>query len=137
MGRFEGLGKKLDKLAEQVGMAAQGGIEKTAEEAKQWGSCLDDLGDKIRKTAQDGLGKFTAGTRELGQIAKLRSEINQKKKEKEEKIRQVGQLTYELHIEEKVDNEELKKMIEEIADLEKNIYEKEQEIEDLKSHKGK
>ncbi len=134
MGGFEELGEKLDKLAEQVGIATQDGIEKTAEEAKQWGKYLDELGDRIRKTARDGLDKFAAGTRELGQVAKLRSEINQKRKEKEEKIKQVGQLAYELHIEEKVDNKESKKMVEEIADLEKDIYEKEKKIKDLKGN---
>ncbi len=134
MAGFEELGKKLDKLAEQVGIATQGGIEKTAEEAKQWGKHLDDLGDRIRKTARDGLDKFAAGTRELGQVAKLRSKINQKRKEKEEKIKQVGQLAYEFRIEEKVDNEEFKKMGEEIANLEEDIYKKEKEIKDIKGN---
>ncbi|MCD6317852.1 hypothetical protein J7M02_02150 [Candidatus Aerophobetes bacterium] len=137
MGGFEELGKKLDKLAEQVRITAQGGIEKTAEEAKQWGKHLDELGEKIKKTAQEGLDKFTVGTKELGQIAKLRSGINQKRKEKEEKIKKMGQLAYKLNLGEKVDDEEFKKITKEIADLEKDISDKEKEIENLRAHRGK
>ncbi len=137
MGGFEELGKKLDKLAEQARVATQDGIEKTAEEAKQWRKHLDGLGERIKKTAQEGLGKFTVGTKELGQIAKLRSGINQKKKEKEKKIKQMGQLACELHLEKKVDNKEFKEIAKEIANLKKDICEKEQEIENLKTGEGK
>lgn len=137
MGGFEELGKKLDKLAEQVRVVAQDGIEKTAGEAKQWGKRLDELGEKVRKTAQEGLDKFTVGTKELGQIAKLRSGINQKREEKEEKIKKMGQLAYELHLEEKVDNEEFKRIAKEITGLEKDISDKEKEVENLRARRGK
>ena len=47
---FKELGKKLDSLVEKIKSITQEGMEKTAEEAKDWRKKLDELGEKIKKT---------------------------------------------------------------------------------------
>jgi len=133
MGRFEELGKKLDKLAEQIKATTQTGIEKTATEAKEWRDYLDDLAEKIKKTSYEGLEKFAAETKELGRVAKLRSQIRDKKRELQDKFQRMGELSFKLKVYEKVEEEEFKKLGEEISNLEKEIKEKEKEIQKLKS----
>ncbi len=46
---FEELGKKLDKLTEEIKTVAQDGIERTAKEAKDWRKKLDGLGKIIER----------------------------------------------------------------------------------------
>ncbi|MBE0479307.1 hypothetical protein IBX65_09385 [Candidatus Aerophobetes bacterium] len=132
MSTFEELGKKLDKVAGQLKTVAQGGIEKTATETKEWGKYLDELADKIKKTAQDGVEKFATETKEFSQVTKLRSQIRDMKSELKEKFEHMGELSYQLKMYEQED-ENLKKIGEEILHLEGKIKEKEDEIEKLKS----
>jgi len=132
MGKFEEVGRRLDRLAEEIKNAAQTGIEKTTVETKEWKRYLDELADKIKKTAQEGLEKFAAETKELGQIAKLRSQIKEKRKLLQEKFERMGELAFELKIHEKVEEESLKRVAEEISLLQKEIQEKEKEVESLK-----
>ena len=72
---FEELGKKLDKLTEEIKTVAQDGIERTAKEAKDWRKKLDGLGKIIRKTTQEGVEWFINETTEFGEINKLRLQI--------------------------------------------------------------
>jgi len=51
----------------------------------------------------------------------------------EEKLKQMGELSYKLKVHEKIDEKELKRLAEEIFELEKQISEREKQIEKLKS----
>jgi len=132
MGTFEELGKRLDRLADQLKVATQSGIEKTASETKEWKKHLDELAERIKKTAQECFEKFASETKELGQVAKLRGQIRELRKELEEKYKTLGKTAVELRVYEGVE-EGLKKLAQEAIDLEKKIKDKEKEIEKLKA----
>ncbi len=135
MGGFEELGSKLDKLAEGIKTATQSGVEKTAREAKDWRGKLDELGDKIKKTTQEGMERFATETKEFGRITRLRSQIRQGKKETENMFKQIGEKTYELHLQKKIGHPELKKMGAKITRLKKDIKAKELQIQSLRGKK--
>jgi chromosome segregation ATPase len=135
MGGFEELGRRLDKLAEKIKTATQSGVEKTAGEAKDWRETLDELGEKIKKTTQEGIERFTAETKEFSQITRLRSQIRQGKKEIENVFRQIGEKTYELHLQKKIGHAELKKLGAGITRLKKDIEAKERQIQSLRGKK--
>ena len=122
MGGFEELGKKLDKLAEGIKATTQ---SKTEKAAKEWGKKLDELGEGIKKTVQEGLEKFVTETKGLGQTAKLRLQIREEKKDIEEIFRQIGEKAYELHLQRKIGNVELKKLGAKVTKLKKDIQVKE------------
>ncbi len=132
MGGFEELGKKLDKLAKKTRSRTQEGVEKTRAEAKNWGEKIDKLGEKIKKTTQEGIEKFALETKEIGQVAKLRSEVRQRKKEMESFLKELGEKTYQLHLEKKIGNVELKKLGSKITKLKKGIESKEKDIQRLR-----
>ena len=132
MGGFEELGKKLDKLAEKTRSRTQEGVEKTRAEAKNWGEKIDKLGEKIKKTTQEGIEKFALETKEIGQVAKLRSEVRQRKKEMESFLKELGEKTYQLHLEKRIGNVELKKLGSKITKLRKGIESKEKDIQRLR-----
>jgi len=135
MGGFEELGRRLDKLAEGIKTTTQSGVEKTAREAKDWREKLDDLGDRIKKTTQEGIERFTTETKEFGRITRLRSQIRQGKKETENMFKQIGEKTYELHLQKKIGHPELKKMGAKITRLKKDIKAKELQIQSLRGRK--
>jgi len=135
MGGFEELGRRLDKLAEGIKTATQSGVEKTAREAKDWREKLDELGDRIKKTSQEGIERFTTETKGFSQIARLRSQIRQGKKEIENMLKQIGEKTYELHLQKKIGHQELKKMGAKITRLKKDIKAKELQIQSLRGKK--
>jgi len=137
MGGFEELGKKLDKLAEGIKTTTQTRAEKTVKEAKEWGKKLDELGEGIKKTVQGGLGKFVTETKGLGQTAKLRFQIREGKKDIEEIFRQIGEKAYQLHLQKKIGNVELKKLGAKVTKLKKDIQAKEKQIRRLRSGQGK
>jgi len=132
MGGFEELGKKLDKLAEKTRSRTQKGVEKTRAEAKNWGEKLDKLGEKIKKTTQEGIEKFALETKEIGRVAKLKSEIRQRKKEMESFLKELGEKTYQLHLKKRIGNVELKKLGSKITKLKKDIESKEKDIQRLR-----
>jgi chromosome segregation ATPase len=135
MGGFEELGRRLDKLAEGIKAATQSGVEKTTGEAKDWREKLDELGDRIKKTTQEGIERFTTETKEFSQITRLRSQIRQGKKEIENMFRQMGEKTYELHLQKKIGHVELKKLGAEVTRLRKDIEAKERQIQSLRGKK--
>jgi len=135
MGGFEELGRRLDKLTEGIRTATQSGVEKTAREAKDWREKLDELGDRIKKTTQEGIERFTTETKEFGRITRLRSQIRQGKKETENMFKQIGEKTYELHLQKKIGHQELKKMGAKITRLKKDIKAKELQIQSLRGKK--
>lgn len=132
MGGFEELGKKLDKLAEKIKSRTQEGVEKTRGEAKNWREKLDELGEKIKKTTQEGIEKFALETKEIGRVTKLRSEVRQRKKEMESFLEELGRKTYQLHLEKRIGNVELKKLGSKITKLKKDIESKEKDIQRLR-----
>lgn len=135
VGGFEELGRRLDKLAERIRTTTQSGVEKTAREAKDWREKLDELGDKIKKTTQEGIERFATETKEFGQITRLRSQIRQEKKDIENVFRQIGEKTYELHLQKKIGNKELKHLGAGITRLRKDIEAKERQIQSLRGKK--
>lgn len=132
MGRFEKLGERLDRLAQELRTATHNGIERTTKETREWRKYLDDLAEKIRKTSQEGLERFTTETKEFGQITKLRSQARDRKREFQDKLQRMGEIAFRLKIYEKMEEEELKKLGEEISSLEREIKEKEGQIQKLK-----
>ena len=132
MGGFEELGKKLDKLAEKTRSRTQEGVEKTRAEAKNWGEKIDKLGEKIKKTTQEGIEKFALETKEIGRVAKLKSEIRQRKKEMESFLKELGEKTYQFHLKKRIGNVELKKLGSKITKLKKGIESKEKDIQRLR-----
>jgi len=135
MGGFEELGRRLDKLAEGIKTATQSGVEKTTREAKDWREKLDDLGDKVKKITQEGIERFAAETKGFSQIARLRSQMRQREKEIENMLKQIGEKTYELHLQKKIGHGELKKMGARITRLKKDIQAKELKIQSLRGKK--
>ncbi len=135
MGGFEELGRRLDKLAEGIKTATQSGVEKTAREAKDWREKLDDLGDKVKKITQEGIERFATETKGFSQIARFRSQIRQREKEIENMFEQMGEKTYELHLQKKIGHPELKKLGARITRLKKDIKAKELQIQSLKGKK--
>jgi len=132
MSGFEELGKKLDKLTEEIKIATQSGIEKTAKEAKDWRKNLDELGEKIRRITQEGIEWFATETKEFGQIARLKSQIKQKEKEINDLFKQMGEKTYELHLQKKIGNVQLKSLGAKVTKLRKDIEIKKKQIQSLK-----
>ncbi len=133
MGGFEELGKKLDKLARGIKADTQSKAERTVKEAKEWGKKLDELGEGVKKTVQEGLEKFVTQTKGLGQSTRLRLQIREGKKDIEEIIRQIGEKAYQLHLQKKIGNVELKKLGAKVTRLKKDIQAKEKQIQRLRS----
>ena len=129
---FEELGRKLDKLAGEIRTAAQDGIERTAKEAKDWREKLDGLGEKIRKTTQEGVEWFAKETKEFGEISKLRLQIRQAEKDINDFFGEMGEKAYELHLQKKIGNVELKSLGARITKLKREIEKKKKRIQSLK-----
>lgn len=121
MGTLEELGRKVDKLTESIKGAVQEGMGRTGSEVKDWRKQLDELTERIKKTTQEGLEKFTSETKELGQMAKIKPRIWQKRKRMEEKFCEMGKLAYRLHLEKRIGNPELKEMGAQITKIRKEI----------------
>ncbi len=136
MEAFKELGKKLDSLVEKIKSITQEGMEKTAEEAKDWRKKLDTLGEKIKKTTQEGVERFALGTKELAQVTKLRSQIRGEKKKMESVLKELGEKTYQLHLQKKIGYVELKKLGSKITKLRKAIETKEKDILRLRKKQG-
>jgi len=129
---FEELGKKLDKLAGEIRTAAQDGIERTAKEAKDWREKLDGLGEKIRKTTQEGVEWFAKETKEFGEISRLRLQIRQAEKDINDFFGEMGEKAYELHLQKKIGNVELKSLGARITKLKREIEKEKKRIQSLK-----
>ncbi|TKJ43208.1 hypothetical protein CEE35_09035 [Candidatus Aerophobetes bacterium Ae_b3b] len=132
MGGFEELGKRLDKLAEKVKSRTQEEAEKAGVEIKEWGKRLDELGEKIKKITQEGVEKVSGETKGIVQITKLRSEIREIEKDIDTLTKQLGVKTYQLHLENKIGNVELKKLGGKITQFKKDIEAKEKGIQRLR-----
>ncbi len=132
MGGFEELGKRLDKLAEKVKSRTQEEAEKAGVEIKEWGKRLDELGEKIKKITQEGVEKVSGETKGIVQITKLRSEIREIEKDIDTLTKQLGAKTYQLHLEKKIGNVELKKLGGKITQFKKDIEAKEKGIQRLR-----
>lgn len=132
MGTFRELGKKLDKLADKLASRTEEGVEKAGDELKDWGKRLDELGERIRKVTQEGVEKVSGETKEMVQVAKLRSYIKDKEKDVENLTRQLGARAYQLHLEKKIGNVESKKLGGMITQVKKDIEAKKREIARLR-----
>ncbi|MBA7612010.1 Integration host factor subunit beta [subsurface metagenome] len=131
-GTFEEMGIRLDELGQKMKVITQKGAGKTSKQAKNWGKKLGEMGGKLKKVTQDRVEKLTTQTKTIAQVSKLRSQIRDIKRKREDKISRLGKITYESHLYKKLDNKDLKEIGEEIAKLEKEIRIKEEEIENLK-----
>lgn len=132
MAGFGELGKKLDKLAEEIKTVAQGGIERTTKEAKDWRKKLDGLGKRIGKTTQEGVEWFSKETKGFGETNKLRLQIRRMEKEINDLLEQTGRKAYELHLQKKIGNTQLKSLGAKITRLKKEIETKEKRIHNLR-----
>jgi len=132
MGAFQEMGIRLDELGQKMKVITQKGAGKTSKQAKNWGKKLGEMGGKLKKVTQDGVEKLTTQTKTIAEVSKLRSQIRDIKRKREDKISRLGKITYESHLYKKLDNKDLKEIGEEIAKLEKEIRIKEEEIENLK-----
>jgi len=92
---FEELGKKLDKLTEEVKTVAQGG-------------------------------------KGFGEINKLRLQIRRMEKDINDLLEQTGIKTYELHLQKKIGNIQLKSLGAKITRLKKEMETKKKRIQNLK-----
>lgn len=131
-GTFEEMGRKLDELGQKMKVITQKGAGKTSKQAKNWGEKLDEVGRKLKKVTQNRVEKLATQTKTIAQVSKLRSQIRDIKRKREDKISRLGKIAYESHLYKKLDNKDLKEIGEEIAKLEKEIRIKEEGIENLK-----
>ncbi|KKK93726.1 hypothetical protein LCGC14_2689990 [marine sediment metagenome] len=132
MAGFEELGKKLDKLRGEIKTAAQDGIERTAKEAKDWRKKLDGLGKIVRKTTQEGVEWFSKETKEFGEVNRLRLQIRRVEKDMNDLFEQTGRKAYELHLQKKIGNIQLKSLGAKITRLKKEMETKKKRIQNLK-----
>jgi len=130
-GAFEEMGKKMDELGQKMKAITQKRAGRISKEAKNWGEKLDKVGGKLKKVTQEGVEKLATQTKTVAQI-KLRSQIRDIKKKREDKITRLGRVAYELDLYKKLDNKDLKEIGKEIAKLEKEIKIKEEEIQNLR-----
>jgi len=130
--KFEELGKKVDQLAEKIRGRTQEEAEKAGVGTKKWGKRLDELGEKIKKTTQEGVEKVSGKTKGIIPITKLKSEIREIEKDIDSLTKQLGAKTYQLHLEKKIGNVELKKLGGMITRLKKIVAAKEKEIRRLR-----
>ncbi len=130
--RFEELGKKVDQLAEKIRDRTQDEAGKAGAEIKEWGKGLDELGEKIKKITQEGVEKVSGKTKGIIRITKLRSEIREIEKDIDSLTRQLGAKTYQLHLEKKIGNVELKKLGGKITQFKKDIEAKKKGIQRLR-----
>lgn len=124
MGGFEELGKKLDELSGKVRSEAWEGAEKAGGEIRDWKERLENLGERIKKTTQEGIQRFTLEAKEMIHAPGLRSEIREARQEIESLLRELGEKTYQLHLEKKIGNVELKKLGGKITKLKIEVKEK-------------
>jgi len=132
MAGFKELGKKLDKLTEEIKTVAQDGIERTTKEAKNWRKRLDGLGKVIRKTTQEGIEWFSKETKEFSETNKLRLQIRRVEKDIDDLFEQTGRKAYELHLEKKIGNIQLKSLGAKITRLKEEIEAKKKRIQSFK-----
>ena len=132
MGAFQEMGKKLDELGQKVKVIAQERADKRSKETKNWGEKLGEMAGKLKKATQDRVEKLTTQTKTIAQVSKLKSQIQDIKRKREDKIARLGKAVYESDLYKELDNKDLKEIGEEIAKLGKEIRIKEEEIENLK-----
>ena len=132
MGAFQEMGIRLDGLGQKMKVITQKGAGKTSKQAKNWGKKLGEMGGKLKKVTQDGVEKLTTQTKTIAEVSKLRSQIRDIKRKREDKIARLGKAVYESDLYKELDNKDLKEIGEEIAKLGKEIRIKEEEIENLK-----
>jgi len=132
MGGFEELGRKLDELSEKVRSEAWEEAEKAGGEIRDWKERLENLGERIKKTTQEGIQRFTLEAKEMIHAPGLRSEIREARQEIESLLRELGEKTYQLHLEKQIGNAELKKLGGKITKLKKAIEVKEKDIQRLR-----
>jgi len=137
MGVLEELGRKADKLTESIKGVVQEGVGKSGSEVKDWRKQLNGLTGRINETNQEGLEQFTSETQGLGQMARIKPRIWQKRKRMEEKFCEMGKLAYRLHLEKRIGNPELKGMGAQITKIRKEIENIEREIKKPASAKEK
>jgi len=132
MGAFEEMGRRLDELAQKVKITTKEGVDRTGKEAKDWGKKLDEIRRTLKKMTQEGIEKFATQTKNFTQLNKLRSQIRDIQKKKKYKITELGNRFYKSGLYEKLEDNGLNEMVDEIASLEKKIKIKEEEIQKLK-----
>ncbi len=130
--KFEELGKKLDQLAERMRDRTKEEAEKAGVEIKDWGKRLDELGGKIKKITQEGAEKVSGKTKGIVRVTKLKSEIREIEKDIDSLTKQLGAKTYQLHLEKKIGNMELKKLGGRITQFKKDIEAKKKSIQRLR-----
>lgn len=131
-GAFQEMGKKLDELGQKVKVIAQERADKTSKETKNWGEKLGEMAGKLKKATQDRVEKLTTQTKTIAQVSRLKSQIQDIKRKREDKIARLGKAVYESDLYKELDNKDLKEIGEEIAKLGKEIRIKKEEIENLK-----
>ena len=137
MVKFRELGEKLDELTDKAAVRTQEGIERAGDELKDWRKRLDELGERIKKVTQEGLEKVADGAKEMVEVAKLKSEIRDKKNDVDNLIKQLGAKAYQFHLEHRIGNVELKKLGGIITQAKKDIEAKQKEIARLREKEKK
>lgn len=100
---------------------------------------MASLLDELAKNIRTGISSVAAKTEELTKIGKIKVEILGIKRNIEKSFTELGGKVYHLIVEEKdsqvVSNAEIKKIIDQIKDLEKQLRTKNQELEQVKVKK--
>ena len=97
---------------------------------------MASLLDELAKNIRTGISSVAAKTEELTKIGKIKVEILGIKRNIEKNFTELGGKVYHLLVEEKdsqvASNAEVKKIIDQIKDLEKQLRTKNQELEQVK-----
>ncbi len=101
---------------------------------------MASLLDELAKNIRTGISSVAAKTEELTKIGKIKVEILGIKRNIEKNFTELGGKVYHLIVEEKdsqvASNAEIKKIIDQIKDLEKQLRTKNQELEQVKVKEG-
>jgi len=101
---------------------------------RELGKKFDKLGERIKKVTREGVEKVYGETKEMVQVARLRSKVRDIKKDIDDLTRQLGARTYQLHLEKRIGDVESKKLGGMITQRKKEVEAKKREIARLKEN---
>jgi|GEM_PF-4460063 len=87
--------------------------------------------DKVKEGLEKGASTVSSKSKEMYDITKVKLEIDSLKRKKKDALSELGEAVYEMFMEDCFDQERLKEQCVAVTEAEKQVKEKEKELEEI------